>query len=156
MISSHGTKHGCITSTTPWRYDSIIESGTASPARLTPNPSAPGELNANVAGELSRIKCVWEINWSGICSFPNSFSSFTVQKICFLLHSFSSSFHNNSARSKKHLLISDVGSPSITVLPCSSQWIMSSLLMTSPTIGTPILSENACTFYFLIFYISVI
>ena len=31
---------------------SMIESGTARPARLTPNPSAPGELNASVAGEL--------------------------------------------------------------------------------------------------------
>ena len=30
----------------------LNELGTASPARLTPNPSAPGELNANVAGEL--------------------------------------------------------------------------------------------------------
>ena len=31
---------------------SMIESGTASPALFTPNPSAPGELNASVAGEL--------------------------------------------------------------------------------------------------------
>ena len=31
---------------------SMIESGTASPALLTPNPSAPGELKASVAGEL--------------------------------------------------------------------------------------------------------
>ena len=31
---------------------SMIESGTASPALFTPKPSAPGELNASVAGEL--------------------------------------------------------------------------------------------------------
>ena len=31
---------------------SMIESGTASPALFTPNPSAPGELKARVAGEL--------------------------------------------------------------------------------------------------------
>ena len=31
---------------------SMIESGIASPALFTPNPSAPGELNASVAGEL--------------------------------------------------------------------------------------------------------
>ena len=31
---------------------SIMESGTASPALFTPKPSAPGELNARVAGEL--------------------------------------------------------------------------------------------------------
>ena len=31
---------------------SMIESGTARPARFTPNPSAPGELKASVAGEL--------------------------------------------------------------------------------------------------------
>ena len=31
---------------------SITDPGTANPARFTPNPCAPGELNANVAGEL--------------------------------------------------------------------------------------------------------
>jgi hypothetical protein len=31
---------------------SMIESGIASPALFTPNPSAPGELKASVAGEL--------------------------------------------------------------------------------------------------------
>ena len=31
---------------------SMIESGTARPALFTPNPSAPGELKASVAGEL--------------------------------------------------------------------------------------------------------
>ena len=31
---------------------SITEFGTASPALFTPKPCAPGELNANVAGEL--------------------------------------------------------------------------------------------------------
>ena len=30
----------------------MTEPGTASPARFTPNPCAPGELNASVAGEL--------------------------------------------------------------------------------------------------------
>ena len=34
------------------KYRFLYESGTARPARLTPNPSAPGELNASVAGEL--------------------------------------------------------------------------------------------------------
>ena len=31
---------------------SMIDPGTASPALFTPNPSAPGELKASVAGEL--------------------------------------------------------------------------------------------------------
>ena len=31
---------------------SMIDSGTDRPALLTPNPSAPGELYASVAGEL--------------------------------------------------------------------------------------------------------
>ena len=30
----------------------MIDPGTASPALFTPNPSAPGELKASVAGEL--------------------------------------------------------------------------------------------------------
>ena len=36
----------------PGATNSITEPGTASPARFTPNPSAPGELKARVAGEL--------------------------------------------------------------------------------------------------------
>ena len=36
----------------PGDTSSMTDSGTANPARLTPNPCAPGELNARVAGEL--------------------------------------------------------------------------------------------------------
>ena len=36
----------------PGATTSMTEPGTASPARLTPKPSAPGELKASVAGEL--------------------------------------------------------------------------------------------------------
>jgi hypothetical protein len=36
----------------PGETISMTDPGTASPARLTPYPSAPGELKASVAGEL--------------------------------------------------------------------------------------------------------
>ncbi|WP_367112675.1 hypothetical protein [uncultured Clostridium sp.] len=36
----------------PGEISSITEPGTVNPARLTPKPCAPGELNASVAGEL--------------------------------------------------------------------------------------------------------
>ena len=64
--------------------------------------------------------------------FSKAVQFFYRTKICFLSHIFSSSFHkseyllpyafsssfsNNSARSKKHLLISESGFPSITVFP---------------------------------------
>ncbi len=71
---------------------SMIESGTASPALFTPNPSAPWRVKAK-RRRRTVDKCVWEMNCSGMFSFPSSFQFFYRTKICFLSHSFSSSFH---------------------------------------------------------------
>ena len=57
----------------------MTEPGIASPALFTPNPCAPGELYASVAGEL-QIRCFEEISSSGILSLPASASSFVVMK----------------------------------------------------------------------------
>ena len=55
----------------------VNDPGTARPALLTPNPVAPGELKASVAGELY-ISCDAGTSSSGILSGPASFNSLMV------------------------------------------------------------------------------
>ena len=61
----------------PGDIRSSTEPGMLSAARLTPKPSAPGELKDSEAGELY-IRCSADINCCGSLSMPRLLSSLTV------------------------------------------------------------------------------
>ena len=58
----------------PGETSSITDPGIAIPARFTPNPWAPGELNERAAGELY-IRCLPETSSSGMFLEPRLESS---------------------------------------------------------------------------------
>ena len=88
---------------------------------------------------------VFGVSISLKCSFVQAQSQFrllTLTSYYYYKLSFSA-LSKSFASSKNRLLTSASGLPSMTVLPSSSQAIISSLLGISPTIGTWICSENA-------------
>lgn len=119
LIGPHRTKHRGIAATASRRHDQHN--------RIRNRQTCTFDTKSFCSRRIECQRCRGTVDQmcmgnklSGNVIFPSSSSSLPY-KICFLSHAFSSSFHNNVARSKKHLLISEAGSPSITVFPCSSQ-----------------------------------
>ena len=120
IILRHGTDKRSISSTASGRHDQHNGIRHCKPRTFYPE-----------AFRSRRIKCQrcrrtvdqmgMRNQLSGNILFSQFIQLFYRTKISFLSHAPSSSFHSSAARSKKHLLILEVGSPSITVFPCSSQ-----------------------------------
>ena len=120
LIGPHRTKHRGIAATASRRHDQHN--------RIRNRQTCTFDTKSFCSRRIECQRCRGTVDQmcmgnklSGNVIFSKLIQLFYRTKICFLSHAFSSSFHNNVARSKKHLLISETGSPSITVFPCSSQ-----------------------------------
>ena len=120
LIGPHRTKHRGIAATASRRHDQHN--------RIRNRQTCTFDTKSFCSRRIECQRCRGTVDQmcmgnklSGNVIFSKLIQLFYRTKICFLSHAFSSSFHNNVARSKKHLLISEAGSPSITVFPCSSQ-----------------------------------
>ena len=120
MIGAHGTENRCIAAATSRRHDQHD--------RIRNCQTCTFDAKAFCSRRIECQRCRGTVDQMCMGNkllrnliFSQFIQLFYRTKISFLFHAFSSSFHSNVARSKKHLLISESEFPSITVFPCSSQ-----------------------------------